>query len=152
MTEPETTNQPKAMKSTIRCGFCLTANRVDVARGAQRPQCGSCGRPILLDRPIKVAEEDFSATVLEAEAPVLVDFYADWCGPCKMLAPMMDEIAANNVGALLVAKVDTDTAQSVAAEYKIRGVPTVILFRDGKEVDRSVGIEPERLRTMVESA
>ncbi|MGI9627229.1 MAG: thioredoxin [Longimicrobiales bacterium] len=106
---------------------------------------------MLLDRPVKVTEDDFEATVLGSSAPVLVDFFAEWCGPCKVLAPMLDEIANQNVGRLVVAKVDTDQAQKVAAEYEIRGVPTVVLFRDGVEVDRSVGIEPQRLAEMVEA-
>ena len=136
----------------MRCPFCLTLNGVDVARTGDRPSCGSCQRPFLLDRPLKVSEEDFERTVLEAEVPVLVDFFADWCGPCKILAPTMDEIARANQGRLLVVKVDTDRAQEVAERYGIRGVPTVILFRDGEEVERSSGIEPEKLQSMVEQA
>lgn len=140
------------MNVTLRCPFCDTLNRLDVQKAAQRPRCGECGKPMLLDRPVKVREEDFTTSVLGASAPVLVDFYADWCGPCKILAPMIDEIAGQNAGRLIVAKVDTDRAQKVALEYRIRGVPTVVLFKDGKEVDRSVGIEPERLNAMVEAA
>jgi thioredoxin 2 len=140
------------MNVTLRCPFCDTLNRLEVEKAGQRPKCGECAKPMLLDRPVKVREEDFDTSVLKASAPVLVDFYADWCGPCKMLAPMMDEIAGKNVGRLVVAKVDTDRAQKVAMEYGIRGVPTVILFKDGQEVERSVGIEPERLRAMVEAA
>ena len=137
---------------TVRCSFCLTLNGVDVTRSGDRPICGSCQRPFLLDRPLKVSEEDFERTVLEAGVPVLVDFFADWCGPCKILAPTMDEIAGANQGRLLVAKVDTDHAQGVAQRYGIRGVPTVILFRNGEEVERSWGIEPEKLQAMVEQA
>lgn len=133
---------------TVRCPFCLTLNRVDVARAGEGPRCGECERPLLLDRPIKVSEEDFQKTVLEAEVPVLVDFYADWCGPCKMVAPILDEIAGEHQGRLLVVKVDTDHAQETASRYGIRGVPTLILFRGGEESERSVGLEPERLREM----
>ena len=137
---------------TIRCGFCLKLNRVDLARAAARPKCGDCGRPMLLDRPLKVAEEDFDKTVLGAEAPVLVDFYADWCAPCRMVAPFVDQLATENVGKLLVAKVDTDRAPEVAMRYGIRSIPTLILFSDGQEVERSVGFEPERLKRLVERA
>jgi len=137
---------------TIRCGFCLTPNRVDLARVAHRPTCGECGRPILLDRPVKVAEEDFDATVLGAGAPVLVDFYADWCSPCKLVAPLVDEVAQAHVGKLLVAKVDTDHAPAVAQRLGIRGIPTLILFKNGSEVARSVGFEPERVRALAEEA
>ncbi len=140
------------MDLTLRCTFCDTLNKVEVEKARQRPKCGDCGRPILLDRPVKVQEEDFGRTVLESTAPVLVDFYADWCGPCRILAPILDEIAGENVGRLVVAKVDTDRAQKLALEYGIRGVPTVVMFKEGKEAGRSVGIEPERLKAMVEAA
>ena len=137
---------------TIRCGFCLTPNRVDLARAAQRPACGECGRPILLDRPVKVREEDFDATVLGSAAPVLVDFYADWCGPCKMVAPVVDEIAQAHMGKLLVAKVDTDHAPAVAQRFGIRSIPTLIVFKDGAEFGRSVGFEPARVRSLAQEA
>ena len=137
---------------TLRCQFCNTRNRVDLARAAERPKCGECSKPMLLDRPVKVTDDDFDVSVLESAAPVLVDFYADWCGPCKMVAPLVDEIAQEHVGKLLVAKVDTDRAPGVAGRYDIRSIPTVILFQDGKETERSVGFEPERVRTMAREA
>jgi thioredoxin 2 len=135
---------------TIRCAFCLKLNRVDLARAPDRPACGECGKPMLLDRPIKISEEDFDKSVLGASAPVLVDFYADWCAPCRMVAPFVDEIAQANVGKLLVGKVDTDRAQQVAARYGIRSIPTLIVFRDGQEVERSVGFEPDKVRALVQ--
>jgi thioredoxin 2 len=137
---------------TLRCAFCDTKNRVDFARAAERPTCGECGRPMLLDRPVKVTQDDFDHTVLKASVPVLVDFYADWCGPCKMVAPLMDELAHQHIGKILVAKVDTDRAPEVAAKYGIRSIPTVIIFRDGAEVERSVGFEPERVHALAEAA
>jgi thioredoxin 2 len=137
---------------TIRCGFCLKLNRVNLARASARPTCGECGKPMLLDRPIKVAEEDFDKTVLGADPPVLVDFYADWCAPCRMVAPFVDELARENVGKLLVAKVDTDKAPDVAMRYGIRSIPTLIVFSEGREVERSVGFEPERVKGLVQRA
>ncbi|MBM4185460.1 MAG: thioredoxin [Gemmatimonadetes bacterium] len=134
---------------TVRCAFCDKLNRVDVARAADRPTCGECGRPILLDRPVKVSDDDFAATVEGAEVPVLVDFYADWCGPCRMVAPFVDELARQHMGRLLVAKVDTDRAPNVSMRFGIRSIPTLVVIRDGKEVDRSVGFEPERLKSMI---
>lgn len=137
---------------TLRCGFCGERHTTQLSAAGERPACTSCGKPTLLDRPVKVSQEDFEVTVLEAEAPVLVDFYADWCAPCKMVAPLMDEIAHQNVGRVLVAKVDTDAAPDVAMRYEIRSIPTIIMFRNGEEVGRSLGLEPERVRGFVEEA
>ena len=137
---------------TLRCTFCGTRNRLDLTRAADRPKCGECSKPMLLDRPVRVTEDDFDDTVLKASVPVLVDFYADWCGPCKMVAPLVDEIAHAHIGKLLVAKVDTDRAPGVASRYDIRSIPTLVIFRDGEEVERSIGFEPERLRTLAEEA
>ena len=137
---------------TVRCPFCATLNKVDLARAADRPKCAKCEKPILLDRPVKVEERDFDQTVLQSGAPVLVDFYADWCAPCKMVAPLVDELAREHVGRLLVVKVDTDHAQQVSMTYQIRGIPTLILFKDGQEAGRSVGFEPEKVRALVAGA
>src|SRR5436853_7399638 len=106
-------------KATLRCEFCLSWNKVDVTRAADRPKCGKCGKPMLLDRPIKLDDDTFQRTIQEAEVPVLVDFYADWCGPCKMMAPFVDEIAREYVGRALVAKLDTDRAPTTAQQFTI---------------------------------
>jgi thioredoxin 2 len=132
----------------LRCPFCLSLNQVDLARAESRPKCGECAKPFLLDRPVRVDEADFDRTVLGAGPDVLVDFYADWCAPCKIVAPFLDNLAEERQGAILIAKVDTDRNPGLAARYSIRGIPTLILFRDGEEANRSVGYEPERLRAM----
>jgi thioredoxin 2 len=138
--------------TTIRCPFCLTLNRVDLARAADRPRCGECERPLLLDRPVKVTEEDFQRTVLDTDGPVLVDFYADWCAPCKVVAPVLDELARAHTGRLLVAKVDADHAQRVSVQHGVRGLPTIVLFQSGAEAGRVVGADPAGVRELVKGA
>ncbi len=128
--------------ATLRCPFCLKLNRVDVARADDRPKCGECGRPFLLDRPVKISGDDLERIVAESEVPVLVDFYADWCGPCKVMAPVLDEFASDHRGAMLVGKLDTDSAPTVSAKYGIRGIPTLILFNGGRELARQSGAMP----------
>ena len=137
----ETTIETK--KVTLRCQFCDTWNRIDAARAGDKPKCGKCGKPMLLDRPVKLTDETFTRTLQESEVPVLVDFYADWCGPCKMMAPFVDELAAQYQGKALIAKLDTDHAQRAAQPFGIRGIPTTIVFKGGKEVGRRVGAVPK---------
>jgi thioredoxin len=139
-------------KVTVRCPFCLTLNDVDLGKSGHRPACGDCAKPLLLNRPVKVNGEDFDRTVLGSKAPVLVDFYADWCAPCRYVAPLMDELSQTHEGSLLVVKIDTDHAADLSQKLGIRSIPTVILFKDGEEVGRSVGFEPENVRTMADEA
>jgi thioredoxin 2 len=139
-----TTTDAPARHFTVRCQFCDTWNRIDAARAPDRPKCGKCAKPILLDRPLALNDETFARTIAESEVPVLVDFYADWCGPCKMMAPFVDEIARERQGTVLVAKLDTDRAQQTATAFNIRSIPTSIVFRDGKEVARHSGAMQKR--------
>ncbi len=139
--------------ATLRCPFCLKLNRVDVSRAADRPKCGGCGRPLLLDRPVKLDDDDFDRLIADAEVPVLVDFHADWCGPCKIMAPLLDDLARERTGELLVAKLDTDANPRTPNRFGIRGIPTLILFEGGEEADRAVGAVPrERLEELIAAA
>lgn len=135
---PETAGETRPV--VVSCVFCGKANRVDLARLQAGPKCGECGRPIRLDRPVKVTDAEFDKTVLGASVPVLVDFYADWCGPCHMMAPALDEVAHRRAGEALVLKLDTETNQTMPARYGIRGLPTVVAFRNGREHGRHVGV------------
>ena len=151
MTESKTETATRHI--TVPCQFCQTWNRVDASRVADRPKCGQCGKPLLLDRPIHLADDTFARAIAESEVPVLVDFYADWCGPCKMMAPAVDDIAGRYQGRALVAKVDTDRAQHTAMQFGIRSIPTSIVFKGGHEVARQTGAVPARaLETLLTKA
>lgn len=130
---------PPGPTVTVRCRFCARRNRIDMSKVAARPRCADCGRPILLDRPLSVSDEEFREAVAAAGVPVLVDFYADWCGPCKVTAPMLDELAHRHQGRLLVLKVDTDRYPELAQQHAVRGIPTLLVMDDGREVRRHVG-------------
>lgn len=127
---------------TLPCAFCARWNRIPAARAADRPKCGECGRPILLDRPFALTGESFHRVIAETTVPVVVDFYADWCGPCKMMAPVFDAFAHERMGQLLVAKLDTDRANALSQALGIRGIPTLIRFDGGRETRRASGAMP----------
>ena len=129
-------------KVTVRCQFCETWNKVLAAKTANRPKCGKCGRPLLLDRPYILTDETFDRTVAESDLPVMVDFYADWCGPCKQMAPAVDQLAANYQGRALIAKLNTDKSPKTAQAHQIQGIPTVIVFAAGKVGVRQSGAMP----------
>ena len=129
-------------RATLRCQFCQSWNRIDVSRAADRPKCGNCSKPMLLDRPIHLDDETFARTIAQTEVPVFVDFYADWCGPCKMMAPAVDQLASNYSGRAIVAKLNTDLAPVATRPFNIRGIPTSIVFSGGKETQRQSGAMP----------
>jgi thioredoxin 2 len=130
-------------KIMLECQFCLTWNRVEASRSGDRPKCGKCGKPMLLDRPVQLTAGSFERTIAGSDVPVFVDFYADWCGPCKMMAPAVDEIAREFQGRALVTKLNTDTAPEVSQRFNIRGIPTSIVFVGGKEAARESGALPK---------
>lgn len=144
---------PTTKSATVSCPFCLTLNRIDMSRAGDRPKCGKCGKPILLDRPIRVTDQDLERVIRDAEVPLIVDFWAEWCGPCKVMAPVLDEIAHERVGEVLIAKLDTDSNPTMAVRFSIRGIPTLIAFAHGREVAREVGAIPRaRIDALIERA
>ena len=130
---------------TVRCPFCDTLNRVDLDRVSAGPKCAKCAKPIRLDRPVKVTDADFDRMIEGASVPVVLDCYADWCGPCRMMAPTLDEFARAELGRALVLKLDTDANQATARRLGIRGIPTLIGFQGGREVRRHVGLADLRV-------
>ena len=94
--------------------------------------------------PMDLSDDNFQSEVVESSLPVLVDFWATWCGPCRMVAPIVDEIATEYEGRIKVGKVDVDTAQKTAGEFGIRSIPTLLIFKDGKVADQIVGAVPKK--------
>ena len=131
----------------LRCTSCESLEPIRLDSSGTGP-CPQCGAILRTDAPLPVRGQDFRASVLDAPVPVLVDFHAEWCGPCKWIVPTLEEVARARAGKLLVVKVDTDEAPELAEEYRITSVPTVVLFQEGREVDRSRGVEPHRVKQM----
>ena len=149
----ETETKAVSQKLTVRCQFCNTWNRIDAGKVTAGPKCGKCGKPILLERPIALDDETFTRTINESDVPVAVDFYADWCGPCRMMAPAVDALAAQVQGKALVGKLNTDHSSRTASGFNIRGIPTMIVFKGGKEVARQSGaLQLEGLRQLMAKA
>jgi thioredoxin 2 len=131
--------------SIVRCPACGTKNRIPSDKSRQKAKCGKCGRPLGAGSPGRVVELDdhsFDSTLRENPLPVLVDFYSPTCGPCQMLAPLIEALARDYKDRLLVAKIDTSRHQMIAARHQIRGVPTLIFFKQGRKVDQLVGAAP----------
>jgi thioredoxin 2 len=128
----------------VQCSNCSKQNRLPAARLRDKAKCASCKTALLpLTHPVAVAsKQDFDELVRDAPAPVLVDFWAAWCGPCRTVAPELEKIAGKRTGEVIVAKVDTEALPDVAARYGIRSIPTMIVFRGGNEADRLSGAMP----------
>jgi thioredoxin 2 len=128
----------------VECSSCQRSNRLPAARMRDKAKCAACKSPLLpLARPIAVqSKQDFDELVRDAPGPVLVDFWAAWCAPCRTVAPELEKIAERRASEVIVAKVDTDALPDVASRFGIQSIPTMIVFRAGNEADRISGAMP----------
>ncbi|BBA33505.1 thioredoxin [Methylocaldum marinum] len=123
----------------VVCPFCMTLNRVPPERLKNHPKCGRCHREILSGQAVILGAANFETYIGRSDLPVVVDFWADWCGPCKMVAPVIEQLAEELAGQVCFGKVDVDSEQTLAGRFNIRSIPTLMLFKSGKEVDRVMG-------------
>jgi len=126
----------------VVCGHCLTPNRVAHLHLGDDPKCGRCGERLLDGELVALDEASFEAFVAKNELPVVVDFWAAWCAPCRMIAPLLEMVAGELQTSVRVAKVDVDAVPALAQRFGVYSIPTLVLFRDGAEVQRIAGAMP----------
>jgi thioredoxin 2 len=135
-----------AAENLVRCPSCGATNRLpaDAVGRGKKAVCGRCKTPLTGGgTPVTVSDATFAAEVEGSPVPVLVDLWAPWCGPCRTVAPIVDEIAADLAGRVKVAKMNVDDNPATSARFGVRSIPTLLVFKDGREVDRIVGAQPK---------
>lgn len=128
--------------SHVACPHCGAVNRVPGDRLGDDPSCGRCGQALLDGRPLELDDARFDAVVGRTDLPVVVDFWAPWCGPCRQMAPAYAQAAQALKGRVLFVKVDTDANPQLATRFGIRSIPTLVRLREGRESDRRSGALP----------
>ena len=129
-------------KIQLPCPHCGATNRLPAERIDDSPSCGKCGQPLIDGQPIDLNDANFDAVVDETKLPVLVDFWAAWCGPCQMMAPAFKQAAAQLKGRALLVKVNSDESPELSRRYGIRSIPTLVKFANGREMGRQSGAVP----------
>lgn len=131
----------------VACPNCGTKNRIPADKQHLGPKCGSCKAALSLAAaavPVELNDSTFSGFISQATKPIMVDFFSPTCGPCRMLAPVIDSLARKFIGRVIIAKLDTSRNQMAAAQYRIRGVPTLLFFKNGQILDQVTGALPEQ--------
>src|SRR5688572_5847104 len=130
----------------LRCPSCGTNNRVDRTKIKQgnEPVCGRCKKPLsLANKPLTVTDATFAVEVEQARLPVLLDMWAPWCAPCRIIAPVLEELAVEMAGRVRIAKLNVDENPLTSSRFGVRSIPTLLVFKAGREVDRIVGVQPK---------
>jgi thioredoxin 2 len=135
----------------IICPHCFSVNNVPQKDSYKKANCGKCKQSLLETQPIELTNANFDEVVVNSDIPVIVDFWAPWCGPCKMMAPVFTKVATNYPLKTLFVKVNTENEQNLGARFGIRSIPTLIVFKNGKEVHRLSGaLDETNLKRLVE--
>jgi thioredoxin 2 len=130
----------------VTCPSCGTTNRLPPAQPGRKAVCGKCKTVLSGESggPVDVTDDTFATEVEKSSAPVLLDMWADWCGPCHMLAPTIDQLSSELAGRVKVAKLNIDENPGIANRFGVRSIPTLLVLKSGKEVDRLVGVQPKQ--------